>query len=183
MSRNDFRSTLRCGFLDLKQNSMRILRQKEFANISSCDQMTKVGNIITKGINNAIKNNKTKVAKPVKKALEKSAKAAQGLTGDRVNSAKVDEGVVVKLRGIGKEKSKSINDPNQRSLFKFHRDPDPVIQSRVKRAPRVGWRSEKIRTGKVGEKVERVMTDGSIKTYQTGQTHLPFIETDGNIYI
>ena len=46
---------------------MRILRQKEFANISSCDQMTKVGNIITKGINNAIKNNKTKVAKPVKK--------------------------------------------------------------------------------------------------------------------
>ena len=27
------------------------------------------------------------------------------------------------------------------------------------------------------------MTDGSIKTYQTGQTHLPFIETDGNIYL
>ena len=106
--------------------------------------LTKVGNIITKGINNAIKNNKTKVAKPVKKALEKSAKAAQGLTGDRVNSAKVGEGVVVKLRGIGnKGKSKPINDPNQRSLFKFHRDPDPVIRSRVKRAPRVGWRSEK----------------------------------------
>ena len=163
---------------------MIILRQKEFANISSCDQMTKVGNIITKGINNAIKNNKTKVAKPVKKALEKSAKAAQGLTGDRVNSAKVDEGVVVRLRGIGnKGKSKSINDPNQRSLFKFHREPDPITQSQVKRAPRVGWRSEKIHTGKVGEKVERVMTDGSIKTYQTGQTHLPFIETDGNIYL
>ena len=115
--------------------------------------------------------------------IDRSSKTAQSITGDRDNIGKVAEGIIVKTRAPKKSAHVNIKDPAQRSLFDFHRDPDPIQKKLIKQAPRVGMRAETIETGKIGEQVNRIMSDGSIKTYQTGQYHFPWAETTDKVFI
>ena len=148
----------------------------------TCPESAKLGTFVEENVNRALKSGKQKINRQSKRIIDKAAKKAQSLTGDRNNSAKVSTGKIIRTRAP-KPSSKSFKDPAQLSLFEFHRDPDPVPKKPFKRLPNIGWRTEHVETGRIGEKVNRVMSDGSIRTFQTGQYHLPWIETTNNVFV